>query len=261
MDGDSLLVRLGSLTLFSGNGLAGTAGRTERDVELAAALPVEGEFYGVSLDPSSHFRQLLIFLDDHPEPFPLVGGEILKASFRRARVAPFHRVTWETGSVTSGLFTLSPRLNNQVAALRLYRAPPQQSHLELPSVLQLTQDLLSSGFLAGGIGQPLLYHVHAPGARCLTFFGGSHGDAGTPATSVSLRAVHPERPRSDVLLTSLSTAVFTNVLATLAMGGGATSTAATVIQNPGFVDYYIDAGPTTSPGTYNLEVGLIIEYS
>ena len=87
------------------------------------------------------------------------------------------------------------------------------------------------------------------------------GDASTPLTPITLRAVHPERPRNDTLLTSLSSSVFTNVLATVNAGGGTTSATASVVVNPGFVEYYVDAGPTTTPGTYTLEVGLIVEYA
>ena len=62
-------------------------------------------------------------------------------------------------------------------------------------------------------------------------------------------------------LCSLSSSVFTNVLTTVNAGGGTTSATASVVVNPGFVEYYVDAGPTTTPGTYTLEVGLIVEYA
>ena len=261
MEATSVVVRLTSLELYVNSGLL-TNGYTERDLAVAANVPTNASGYeAVAIDPSSHFRQVYVFLDDSYDPIPLVGGEVLRARFTRLKVTPFYRASWETGSLSSSVFNSPPPYNNQVLALRLFTKRPAQSHLTLPPSAFFVQDVLTTLNLAT-LPATFLYHLHAPGARSITFFASNHNTANPPATvSVSISACRPEVPAADPLVTTHWASTHNKTFGTLVIPTAAAEYTTTVtVVDPGFSEYYFWNGSTTTPGVYTLHLGCIVTF-
>lgn len=268
----STVARITSTELYAQNGLIGTTPRWTLDQQsysLSATVPTEaGPFVAVSFDPSTGFRHANLFFDDDETPYPLIGGEVMRCRFSRLRVTPFLSTSWDRGTVSGTIFAspLAP-LNNQVLALRLWREAPVQTHVHLPDVAQFVQNVLTTQPLALGFGAAYLYHVHAPGARSITFFAGNH-NTGNPALgwTVNVYAARPELPKDDPLQTNFTTKTYAPpALATLTVPQAADTGApnwAKVID-PGFSEYYFSTTgvTTTTPATYVLEVGCLVHYN
>ena len=264
MDRRSLLVRLPSLDLHANRDpIAGSSQVTvdQESVQIAALVPApEAIYQGVALDPSTDFRAANVFFDDEPRPYPLVGGQVLRGEFRSLRVAPLLKTTWERGTTPGSTFGPAP-YNNQRLALRLWQEPPSTTQLALPEVGQFVQRLLTTG--AGGVAQATaMYHVHAPGARSITFFAGNHGQSPSPYTAVTVTVYgsRPERVPEDPLSTDFSSTTFSQLLATLVLGTGSTAAQSVTVIEPGFTEYYFVANATAA-AVIQYEVGCIVHYN
>ena len=254
----------GQNVLLAGTSPPTQASLSQRSADLGAVVPgVNGSYRAVAIDPASELRAVYLFLDDRPEPHPLIGGEVLRAEFRSLRVTPFHRTTWDTGPVPGADVVNPPPLNNQRLALRLWTEEPLSTQLLLPDTTQLIQRLLTTQN-TGMSADTLIYYVHAPGARSITFFAGNHNAGSSPAVAAQPVAIYgsrPERSLDDALGLNVGDTTFSGVIATLSVPIGSTfASTRTTIVDPGLTEYYFVAG-TTAASTLTYEVGCIIHWN
>ena len=271
----NLVVRIPSSALFAQNTLISSTTPqyvlNQENVRLAAQVPIDDDLYhAVALDPSTGYRHAYLFLDDGETPYPLIGGEILRARFRRLRVAPFLQATWTTETVDPGLsvFTSIPFLNNQTLALRVFREPPAQTHLALPDTMQFVQSLLVV-VGAGTALTPTLYHIHAPGARGITFFAGNNGNANSAVYTLSILGVQAEQAKELPLSTSVGSWILDPspvVAPKLIVPAAATAAPVTLtLVDPGTSEYIIWGGNWGGinagiPGGTTFHVGCVVNY-
>lgn len=262
MDFDGQLIRMPSAQLYA-RGAAATAPAAGRAWERAAPVPLPGgaTYAAVAIDPSSHYRGLYLFVDAATEPVPLIRGQIWRGQFRRLAVAPFAPASWETASIDSVTFASVWPFNNQSLALRVWERAPAGDRLLLPESQPFVQEVLRTTNVAT-LPAAFLYHFHAPGARLITLFASNHNTANPAATvDINLSAGRPEVPGGDPLVTSHYLSTHGVTLATVAVpSAAAEATATATVVDPGFTEYYLWNGATTTPGVYTLQVGCLVTY-
>ncbi len=251
------LKRIAAPTLYS----RAAAGR--RGYEVAYPLPLDGaHFDGVSIDPESGYRQLVVYLDDDTNGIPLIAGNVIRAPFSALRVAPLHPASYYVGNVAGASPAVA--LVAQRAVLRLWRsAPPLPAELApFPRTLVLTQRLVT---IAAPSGSPVAgMLVHCPGVRRLMAWVSDDNNAHTANINVDVYGLRPEVGDDQDLFSSspqngtlLKTPAGANLSYTISSGAGSYSAQQMTVVDPGIVEVGFTLN---SSDAFSVRVGVVLDF-
>lgn len=171
---------------------------------LADDVDRRDSYVGLSLDPLSDLRQLVVWFDDDPTPIALVGAQLIARPFRELRIAPLHPATACTLTLadtlpadsTPGTTQLCP----QVVRLRLWADVPRGLELcPLASALHFLSPLITTTAAISDVPVMLL---HVPGARRVRLFATNEDQALAASVLVELYGVRPELDLAENAATS-----------------------------------------------------------
>lgn len=200
-------------------------------------------YQGISLDPSTQCRQVLVWFDDDDTAIPLCGSAVIARPFRRLAVAPLYDYLASAGSLSlpsvtgSASSPASLLLRPQALRLRVWRSKPEPLAEILPPSFRYASPLFTvGGHLPAGT---VVGVFHLPGATRLRYwaYGLGNGASGVTTTmQLQAYAVPCEVQDGETVVTGAA-----QLVGSLALGVGITATAATgttpVVAQETLVDF------------------------
>lgn len=240
------------------------AAETRKNASLQ--LPRNGggqqEFRAISIHPRSQIRALAVYLDDEIWPRSVVGGQVLRAQFRYARIEPLEDAPRNLGSAivgwTDAQTSGAAPVSCQLGAVCLWVDDPCVAYLPIGNRVQVVQDLVS-GAAYTPPGSLAFAHVLTCGAVSATVGVTNRNVANPAALNHDVYQAEPavRGTASPVAFACL----FPTAAATLALAAAASAnlSAVTTITNP-TSSLVVVQGSSASAGVYRSAVLVSLLY-